>query len=83
MLETNQYETYGNVQANLRVDRNFDGNVRNYTGYLRYTAPDGQPVYLTHLARTLHGTQAELDATLPSPLQAAYDGLEVVFKCEK
>ena len=49
----------------------------------RYTPPEGQPVYLTHLARTLHGTQAELDATLPSPLQAAYDGLEVVFKCEK
>ena len=49
----------------------------------RYTAPDAQPVYLTHMARTLHGTQAELDATLPSPLRAAYDGLEVVFKCEK
>lgn len=45
----------------------------------RYAAPEGQPVYLTHLARTLHGTQAELDATLPSPLRAACDGLEVVF----
>ena len=39
----------------------------------------GQTVYITHLARTLHGTQAELDAQLPSPLRAAYDGLEVVF----
>lgn len=39
----------------------------------------GKPVYLTHLARTLHGTQAELDRTLPSPLKAAFDGLEVVF----
>ena len=48
----------------------------------RYTPPSGQPVYITHMARTLHGTQAELDATLPQPLRAAYDGLEVVFKAE-
>lgn len=46
----------------------------------RLKAPAGQPVYLTHLARTLHGTQTELDATLPEPLKAAYDGLEVVFR---
>ena len=46
----------------------------------RYTPPIGQPVYLTHMARTLHGTQAELDAGLPQPLRAAYDGLEVMFK---
>lgn len=46
----------------------------------RLTAPEGQPVYLTHMARTLHGTQAQLDATLPSPLRAAYDGLEVIFR---
>jgi len=46
----------------------------------RLTAPEGQPVYLTHMARTLHGTQAELDATLPEPLRAAYDGLEVIFR---
>lgn len=45
----------------------------------RYTAEEGQKVYLTHLARTLHGTQAQLDATLPYPLKAAYDGLEVYF----
>ena len=45
----------------------------------RYIPAEGQPVYLTHLARTLHGTQAELDATLPKPLKAAYDGLEVTF----
>ncbi|MCQ2178107.1 MAG: MBL fold metallo-hydrolase [Bacteroidales bacterium] len=45
----------------------------------RYTPAEGQPVYLTHLARTLHGTQAELDAELPSPLKAACDGLEVIF----
>lgn len=46
----------------------------------RLAAPEGQPVYLTHMARTLHGTQAELDAQLPSPLRAAYDGLEVIFR---
>ena len=46
----------------------------------RYHPMKDQKVYLTHLARTLHGTQAELDATLPKPLAAAYDGLEVVFK---
>ena len=46
----------------------------------RLTAPEGQPVYLTHMARTLQGTQAQLDATLPSPLRAAYDGLEVIFR---
>ncbi len=48
----------------------------------RYTPPAGQPVYLTHMARTLHPTQKELDATLPAPLVAAYDGLEVVFKAK-
>ena len=46
----------------------------------RLVMKEGQSVYLTHLARTLHGTQAELDATLPAPLKAAYDGLEVVFE---
>ena len=46
----------------------------------RYFPKKDQPVYLTHLARTLHPTQAELDATLPSPLKAAYDGLEVSFE---
>ena len=46
----------------------------------RYTPPAGQPVYLTHMARTMHPTRKELDATLPAPLAAAYDGLEVVFK---
>lgn len=53
-------------------------NVLQKTG--RYAPAEGQPVYLTHLARTLHGSQAELDASLPWPLKAAYDGLEVCFK---
>jgi phosphoribosyl 1,2-cyclic phosphodiesterase len=46
----------------------------------RYIPFENQPVYLTHMARTLHGTQAELDTSLPKPLKAAYDGLEVIFK---
>ena len=45
----------------------------------RFTPKEGQPVYITQLARTLHGTQKELDETLPAPLKAAYDGLEVIF----
>ena len=54
--------------------------VKVLTKTKRYTPPAGQAVYLTHLARTLHGTQAELDASLPKPLRAAYDGLEVIFR---
>lgn len=49
----------------------------------RYTPPVGQPVYLTHMARTLHGTQAELDKQLPAPLRAARDGEEVIFAAPK
>ena len=54
--------------------------VKVLTSTKRYTPPVGQPVYLTHMARIMHGTQAELDAQLPAPLKAAYDGLEVIFK---
>jgi len=52
-------------------------NVLSKTG--RYAPLSDYPVYLTHLARTLHGTQAELNEKLPSPLKAAFDGLEVLF----
>ena len=45
----------------------------------RYRPPDGRRVYLTHMARTLHGTQAEIAAAVPDPLTPAFDGLEVVF----
>ncbi len=44
-----------------------------------YQPKNNMPVYLTHMARTLHPTQAELDRTLPSILAAAYDGLEIEF----
>ncbi len=48
----------------------------------RYSPAPGQPVWLTHMARTLHGTQAELDAKLPKPLRAAYDGLEIELRAK-
>ena len=65
--------THSSVGTVLRT-----AHVLQATG--RLNAPQGQPVYITHMARTLHGTQAQLDANLPSPLRAAYDGLEVIFR---
>ena len=53
--------------------------VRVLTKIGRYRPKKGQSVWLTHMARTLHGTQAELDKLLPKPLKAAYDGLEIEF----
>ena len=44
----------------------------------KYTPAAGQKVYLTHLGRT-YPPQAQIDPTLPAPLSAAYDGLEVLF----
>jgi len=38
-------------------------------------APDA-PVYLTHMARTLHGTQTQIESGLEKPFIACYDGLE-------
>ena len=65
--------THSSVGTVLRT-----AHVLQATG--RLNAPQGQPVYITHMARTLHGTQARLDASLPSHLRAAYDGLEVIFR---
>ena len=65
--------THSSVGTVLRT-----AHVLQATGRLK--APSGQPVYLTHLARTLNGTQAQLDSQLPPPLRAAYDGLEVTFR---
>ena len=53
--------------------------VRVLTETKRYLPLAGRKVYLTHMARTLHGTQAEIAAAVPAPLSPAYDGLEVVF----
>ena len=41
------------------------------TGMLK----EGAPVFLTHLARTLHGSQAELEAANPAPYVICRDGL--------
>ena len=45
----------------------------------RYTPAPGQKVYLTHMARTLHGTHAEIAASAPAPIAPAYDGLEIML----
>lgn len=45
------------------------------TGLLR---PDA-PVFLTHLARTLHGTQNELEAAASAPCRVCFDGMEAVL----
>lgn len=44
----------------------------------RLNMPEGQKVYLTHMASSLH--PADINAGLPEPIRAAEDGLEVVFK---
>ena len=44
----------------------------------KYLPAEGQKVYLTHLGRT-YPPQEDIDASLPAPLSAAYDGLEVLF----
>ena len=46
----------------------------------RYLPLEGQPVYITHMSKSGWPTQEELDKTLPLPLRAAYDGLDVVFR---
>ena len=53
--------------------------VRVLTATKRYFPPPGRKVYLTHLARTLHGTHAEIEKTAPAPLCPAFDGLEWVL----
>ena len=45
----------------------------------RYVPPKDRPVYITHMIRAQYAAQADLDKTLPAPLKAAYDGLEVSF----
>lgn len=45
----------------------------------RYVPRMGQKVYITHMAKTLHGTHEQIAKAVPSPLCPAYDGLEVEF----
>lgn len=44
----------------------------------RLHMPEGQKVYLTHMASNLH--PKDVNANLPDPLRAAEDGLEVIFR---
>ena len=46
----------------------------------RFTPPPGQHAYITHLAVKYRGWPSEkINAELPAPLNAAYDGLELVL----
>ena len=46
----------------------------------RYAPPPGQSAYLTHLGLKYRGWPAEkINAELPAPLRAAYDGLELTI----
>ena len=53
--------------------------VRVLTATKRYLPPSGRKVYLTHMARTLHGTHTEIEKAVPAPLCPAFDGLEWVL----
>ena len=46
----------------------------------RYIPVEGQKVWLTHLSKAYHTSQAELDRATPDPLKYAYDGLEVLIR---
>lgn len=43
----------------------------------RYRPPAPRPVWITHLIRSQYGSMSELEKTLPAPIKAAYDGLEI------
>lgn len=64
--------THSSVKTVLRI-----AHVLQDTGL--YKPKNGEPIYLTHLARTLHAPQSELVRTIPAPLAPAYDGLEVKY----
>ncbi len=52
--------------------------VHMLSAYGRYTPPEGQPVYITHMARSLH--KEPVGHNWPAPLKPANDGLEVIFR---
>ena len=54
--------------------------VKVLTDNRKYATVEGQKVYITHMSKAQQPPQAELDRTLPDPLKAAYDGLEVIFR---
>lgn len=54
--------------------------VKVLAGNRKYATVEGQKVYITHMSKVQQPSQAVLDRTLPDPLCAAYDGLEVTFR---
>lgn len=64
----------------LCINLRFLYPITNPSDSRKYIPVDGQKVYLTHLSKMVQPPQEELDRTLPDPLRAAYDGLEVVFR---
>ncbi len=79
------------MEATMAAEDDFRIFVHSSTGTVRHFAdmllanerlllPEGQPVYMTHMSNSLHPSQAEMDRTLPYPLRAAYDGLELVLR---
>lgn len=64
--------SHSSVNTVLRI-----AHVLQKTGL--YQPKHNEPIYLTHIARTLHAPQSELVNTIPEPLFPAYDGLEVDF----
>ena len=64
---------HSSVQAVSRIVNMLSANGR-------YAPPPGQHAYLTHLGIKYRGWAAErIDAELPAPLKAAYDGLELTM----
>ena len=49
----------------------------------RYTPPEGQPAYLTHMSTKNFPPHDELNKLIPWPLRAPYDGQEVIFRAVK
>lgn len=80
------------MEATMGVDHPDDRRIFNHSSVAmvaqvyrvlkktrRFQPKNENSAYITHMARTLHGTQKEIEKTLPAPLKPAYDGLEVVF----
>lgn len=75
MGRTDDYRIFNHSTVEQVLD-----TVKALTKSGAYNPPEGQPVYLCHLAKTLHPHQKVLDQTLPAPLKAACDCLEVVLR---
>lgn len=82
------------MEATMPMDMDEDFRIFNHSSALtvsrtanmliktkRYLPPEGQPVYLTHMMCSgPYPPHDKLNKMLPSPLRAAYDGLDIVLK---